>query len=161
MYAGNRKKFRPLTKAPSMPHPIGTKPVIRSHPEMSMPGPLHCFSADSLDSLQNFSDRIKSRQPTIEIVHDSHTGYILRDPDAEMAAQRYPPPASSRATIQQQMLNVFDVNCRARILAFAERRFRGLLDSNPNAFITVCQPLDAERLSAWSRQHSLSVSRGT
>ena len=88
VFAGNRKKFRPLTHAPSMPNPIGKKPVIRTNPEMSMPGPLHCFSVNSLESLQNFSDRVKSRQPTIEIVHDANTGYILRDPDAELASQR-------------------------------------------------------------------------
>ena len=109
VFAGNRKKFRPLAKAPSMPHPIGSKPVINSHPEMSMPGPLQSSSADSLDSLQNFSDRVKSRQPTIEIIHDSNTGYILRDPDAELASQRLMTPNSNRA-IKQQIFDIFDVN---------------------------------------------------
>ena len=75
-------------KAPTKPNPIGSKPVFLANPEISMPSPLHCFSANSLESLQQYSDMVKSRQPTIEIVHDTHTGYILRDPDSELAQQR-------------------------------------------------------------------------
>ena len=87
VFAEKQKRFRPIMP-PSAPNPIGSKPKILSNPEISMPGPLHCFSADSLDALQQYSDMVKLKQSTIEIVHDTHTGYILRDPDSELAAQR-------------------------------------------------------------------------
>jgi hypothetical protein len=76
-------------------------------------GQLHFFSADSLESLQTFSDRVKSRQTTIEIVHDAHTGYILRDPDTELAAQNSMTPQPT-ATYN---IDNYDTRARARARA--------------------------------------------
>ena len=93
----SHKKRDENTQESDFASPFSKKPQRREHQsdenqaritEISTEAPLNRYSAKTRESLQRYADIVREKQATIEIIKDSVTGYVLREPSSKNAAER-------------------------------------------------------------------------